>query len=142
MASPSDSLSLSLSRFSRRNLRTENVNVLEYFERRLDDYAYIITSFALQCDENNTSDIGFPSIWHYLKYLVDYLAKPTIWNVRIRNSRSSCFIYYQGILVSPSQDCFVRHTSLLSYFFPNTMNIMQSSNNFLRDLKSWPARPS
>ena len=103
-------------------------------------------TYTLPLDANSpvsqcSSEVCFSSVWHYLKYLVDYLAKLTIWNVRIRNFRSSCIIYYHWILVSPSQDCFMRHACLLSYFFPNTMNIMQSSNYFLSDLKSLPDRP-
>ena len=41
---------------ARRNLHTENINVLEYFERRLDDHAYVVRSFVLQCEDHNASD--------------------------------------------------------------------------------------
>jgi len=33
-----------------------NFNVLEYFERRLDDYAHVIGSIILQCEQQSASD--------------------------------------------------------------------------------------
>ena len=39
-----------------RNLHNENINALEYFERRLDDHAYVIRCFIFQCEEHNASD--------------------------------------------------------------------------------------
>ena len=39
-----------------RNLHNENMNALEYFERRLDDHAYVIRCFIFQCEEHNASD--------------------------------------------------------------------------------------
>ena len=39
-----------------RNLHGDNLNVLEYFERRLDDHAYIIRSVILQCEQQSASE--------------------------------------------------------------------------------------
>ena len=46
----------SLFHHTRRNLHTENIDFLEYFESRLDDRAYLIRSFILQCEDHNTSE--------------------------------------------------------------------------------------
>ena len=46
----------SLFHHTRRNLCTENINVLEYFERRVDDHAYVIRSLMLQCEAHDTNE--------------------------------------------------------------------------------------
>ena len=46
----------SLFHHTRRNLHTENIDFLEYFERRLDDRTYVIRSFILQCEDHNNSE--------------------------------------------------------------------------------------
>ena len=44
---------------SQRNLHSENLNVLEYFARRLDDYAYVIRSVILQCMRTTERETRF-----------------------------------------------------------------------------------
>ena len=39
-----------------RNLHGDNLNVLEYFERRLDDHSYVIRSVILQCEQQSASE--------------------------------------------------------------------------------------
>ena len=39
-----------------RNLHSEDLNCLEYFERRLGDHAYVIRCFILQCEEHTASN--------------------------------------------------------------------------------------
>ena len=46
----------SLFRQAERNLHSDNLNVLEYFERRLDDHAYLIRSVILQCEQQSASE--------------------------------------------------------------------------------------
>ena len=42
---------------AQRNLHdSDNLNFLEYFERRLNDHAYVIRSVILQCEEENASE--------------------------------------------------------------------------------------
>ena len=41
---------------AQRNLDSDNLNVLEYFERRLDDHAYFIRSVILQYEKENASE--------------------------------------------------------------------------------------
>ena len=41
---------------AQRNLHSDNLNVLEYFERRLDDYAYVIRSVILQCEQQSAGE--------------------------------------------------------------------------------------
>ena len=38
------------------NLHSDNLNVKEYFERRLDDHAYVIRSIILQCEQQSASE--------------------------------------------------------------------------------------
>ena len=38
------------------NLHSDNLNVLEHFERRLDDHAYVIRSVILQCEQQSASE--------------------------------------------------------------------------------------
>ena len=45
----------SLFRQAERNLHSDNLNVLEYFERRLVDHAYIIRSVILRCEQQRAS---------------------------------------------------------------------------------------
>lgn len=46
----------SLFRQAQRNLHTDNLNVLEYFERRLDDYSFVIRSVILQCEQQSVGE--------------------------------------------------------------------------------------
>ena len=46
----------SLFRQAERNLHSDNLNVLDYFERRLDDHAYVIRSVILQCEQQSASE--------------------------------------------------------------------------------------
>ena len=46
----------SLFRQAQRNLHSDNLNVLEYFERRLDDHTYVIRSVIIQCKQQSTSE--------------------------------------------------------------------------------------
>ena len=46
----------SLLRQAERNLHGDNLNVLEYFEHRLDDHAYVIRSVILQCEQQSASE--------------------------------------------------------------------------------------
>ena len=46
----------SVFRQAQRNLHSDNLNVLEYFERRLDDHAYVVRSVILQCEQQNDSE--------------------------------------------------------------------------------------
>ena len=46
----------SLFRQAQRHLHSDNLNVLEYFERRLNDYTYVIRSVILQCEQQNASE--------------------------------------------------------------------------------------
>jgi len=46
----------SLFRQAQRNLHSGNLNVLEYFERRLDDHAHVIRSVILQCEQQSASE--------------------------------------------------------------------------------------
>ena len=39
-----------------KNLHGDNLNVLEYFERRLDDHVYVIRSVIIQCEQQSTSE--------------------------------------------------------------------------------------
>ena len=48
---------LSLFRQAQRNLYSDNLNVLEYFERRLDDYSFVIRSVILQCEQSAGEDL-------------------------------------------------------------------------------------
>lgn len=41
---------------AQRNLDGDNLNVLEYFERRLDDHAYFIRSVILHYEKENASE--------------------------------------------------------------------------------------
>ena len=36
---------------TQQNLHSDNLNALEYFERRLDDHAYVIRSVIIQCEQ-------------------------------------------------------------------------------------------
>ena len=46
----------SVFRQAQRNLHNENLNILEYFERRLDDHAYVVRAVILQCEQQNASE--------------------------------------------------------------------------------------
>ena len=46
----------SLFRQVEENLHSDNLNVKEYFERRLDDHAYVIRSIILQCEQQSASE--------------------------------------------------------------------------------------
>ena len=46
----------SVFRQAQRNFHSDNLNVLEYFERRLDDHAYVVRSVILQCEQQNDSE--------------------------------------------------------------------------------------
>ena len=46
----------SLFRQAQRNLHSDNLNVLEYFELRLDDHAYVIRSVIIQCEQQSASE--------------------------------------------------------------------------------------
>ena len=46
----------SLFRQALRHLHSDNLNVLEYFERRLNDYTYVIRSVILQCEHQNACE--------------------------------------------------------------------------------------
>ena len=54
----------SLFHHTRWNLHTVNINFLEYFERRLDDGAYVIRPFILQYEDHNTSEDFLPLLDH------------------------------------------------------------------------------
>ena len=61
----------SLFHHARRNLRIENINVLEYSERQLDDHAYVIRSLTLQCEALlNTSEDFFSCVTFCMKISV------------------------------------------------------------------------
>ena len=46
----------SLFRQAQRHLHSDNLNVLEYFECRLNDYTYVIGSVILQCEHQNACE--------------------------------------------------------------------------------------
>jgi len=46
----------SLFRQAQRNLHSDNLNVLQYFQCRLDDHAHVIRSVILQCEQQSASE--------------------------------------------------------------------------------------
>ena len=46
----------SLLRQARRNIHSDDITVLEYFERRLGDHVYVVSAIILQCEQRSVSD--------------------------------------------------------------------------------------
>ena len=46
----------SLFRQAERNLHSDNINVLEYMERRLDDYVYVVRAVIFSCEQQRVNE--------------------------------------------------------------------------------------
>ena len=90
----------SLFRQYQENLHSDNLNVLEYFERRLDDHAYVVRSVIIQCEQQRAN-----------KDLIQFITSPLI-----IGEISVSSIYRQNYLAAKHSEMFMPSLYRQNYF--------------------------